>query len=62
MHLRLEDLKEWREDFQNLSRISLLSIPITNHESGSHVDIRVPRVNVPEFREIPSCPRRSLLA
>src|SRR3984957_2686376 len=40
MHLRSGDLKEWRADFQNPSRISLLSIPITNHESGRHVDIR----------------------
>src|ERR1700733_3005537 len=40
MHLRSGDLKEWRADFQNPSRISLPSTPITNHGSGKHVDIR----------------------
>ena len=40
MHLRSADLKEWRADFQNPSRISLPSTPITNHGSGRHVDLR----------------------
>ena len=41
MRLRSGGLKEWPAGFQNLSPISLLSIPITSHESGRHVDINV---------------------
>lgn len=40
MHLRSGDLKGWRADSRNPSRISLLSTPITNHGSGRHVDLR----------------------
>jgi PAS domain S-box-containing protein len=40
MHLRSGDLKGWRADSQDPSRISLLSTPITNHGSGRHVDLR----------------------